>query len=501
MNILTDIELRAHWFKEHQTRCEVDADTMITPAARDFLREHHIELIVNDKKMDELQNDVLNNAHATDHLNVNKKTESGFEPMPVSPIPENSNHKLKYIIAATGEEVDVKPENMTHLRGNLLVSKSHPQIAFRGKLDSLEAKIIEIQTMAFSEGREDLSKLLQELLGFVRHILGCEVMDTLLGDIRLLGLDSNEIRHMSHDVRGYFGIPHPMPDYKMGRICTALNSLRTLVRETELQAVGAFSNDGKCSHKDIIEALNRLSSCVYILFCAELTGKRPYLKDDNGAVRMPDSASSQEETKKTDGLSSSDTPYRGCRTEGIMVEASGRHVHLTKDVIKILFGKEELTHKSDLSQPGQFAAKERVKLMTSKGEIDNVAVLGPARNEVQVEMSLTDARILGIDIPVNLSGNLNGAADVIIVGPCGIYNAVGAAIASKAHIHMTPKDALRFKVSDGDSVAVRLVTKRPVTIDDVVIRVHKNFSLAMHLDYDEANACQYKKGDLGYIIT
>ena len=183
----------------------------------------------------------------------------------------------------------------------------------------------------------------------------------------------------------------------------------------------------------------------------------------------------------------------------VLVEASGRHVHLTQQAIDVLFG-ENLHEKSPLSQPGQYASEERVRLVTAKGEIDNVVVLGPPRGAVQVEMSLTDARILGITIPVNLSGDLKGAADVILVGPKGIYNAVGSVIASKAHIHMTPEDARLYGVEDGDSVAVRLETERPVTIDDVIIRVSEKFSLAMHMDYDEANACSYKKGDMGYII-
>ena len=184
---------------------------------------------------------------------------------------------------------------------------------------------------------------------------------------------------------------------------------------------------------------------------------------------------------------------------GFLVEAYGRHVHLTQQAIDVLFG-ENLHEKSPLSQPGQYASEERVRLVTAKGEIDNVVVLGPPRGAVQVEMSLKDARILGITIPVNLSGDLKGAADVILVGPKGIYNAVGSVIASKAHIHMTPEDARLYGVEDGDSVAVRLETERPVTIDDVIIRVSEKFSLAMHMDYDEANACSYKKGDMGYII-
>lgn len=468
MYILTDIELRTHWFRTHQATYTVPEDTMVTPAASDFLKEHHIKLVTGD---------------AACSLAGSEKQDAPYGKMPMAPIPKNDKNQLKYVIAATGEEVAEKPENMTHLRGNVLVDKTHPQIAFRGKIDTLEAKIMETQTVAKSEGRDDLSDCLQGMLLFVRQILSCEVMDTMLMDLSILGLSSQEIREMSHHVQDYFGIPHPVPNYKMGKICVALNSLRTKVRETELQASMAFTENGVCTHKDLIEALNRLSSAVYILFCGELTGKRPYMKKGTCAPKAPDN---KIETT--------------CCADGIMLEASGRHVHLNEKAIEALFGKKTLTHKSDLSQPGQYAATERVKIMTSKGELDRVAVLGPARDEVQVELSLTDARILGIDVPVNMSGNLNGAADVILVGPNGMYNAVGSAIAAKAHIHMTPKDAEHFMVRDGDSVAVKVATDRPVTLDDVIVRVSDKFALAMHMDYDEANACQYKKGDLGYIL-
>ena len=204
----------------------------------------------------------------------------------------------------------------------------------------------------------------------------------------------------------------------------------------------------------------------------------------------------------TAGYCGSHESAQQCHLYSVLQAADGqvaRSAGAVRDAIDVLFG-ENLHEKSPLSQPGQYASEERVRLVTAKGEIDNVVVLGPPRGAVQVEMSLTDARILGITIPVNLSGDLKGAADVILVGPKGIYNAVGSVIASKAHIHMTPEDARLYGVEDGDSVAVRLETERPVTIDDVIIRVSEKFSLAMHMDYDEANACSYKKGDMGYII-
>jgi len=173
----------------------------------------------------------------------------------------------------------------------------------------------------------------------------------------------------------------------------------------------------------------------------------------------------------------------------VPVEVSARHVHLTQEAVEKLFGKgHKLTKKRDLSQPGEFLAEERVKIVTNKGEFANVAVLGPARPAVQVELSMTDCKTLGIKAPVNLSGDLTGAADVALFSAGGMVEARQSAIVAKAHIHMTPKDAQAYGVKDGQKLSVRLDTPRPVTINDVVIRVKENFALAMHIDFDEANA-------------
>lgn len=185
----------------------------------------------------------------------------------------------------------------------------------------------------------------------------------------------------------------------------------------------------------------------------------------------------------------------------IPVEVSARHVHLTHEAVETLFGKGyQLTHRKDLSQPGEFLSNERVKIVTLKGEIGNVAVLGPERKAVQAELSLTDARTLGVKAPVNLSGDLTCAADLMLVGPCGVYCADASGIVAKAHIHMTPKDARDFNVKDGDRVSVKLHSSRPITIDDCIIRVRDNFALAMHIDFDEANAAQANGETYGTII-
>ena len=194
--------------------------------------------------------------------------------------------------------------------------------------------------------------------------------------------------------------------------------------------------------------------------------------------------------------------FTGSKGMEIPVEISARHVHLSKADKEILFGAGyTLTRKRDLSQPGQYLCEERVKLVTGSGEIANVAVLGPERKETQVELSLTDARVLGVKPPIRLSGDLRGAADVIIVGPKGVITAKGSVIVAKAHVHMTPEDAKKYGVEHGQSVSIRMGTERSVTLNDVQVRVDQNFGLAVHIDYDEANAAQVSGGNIvGYLI-
>lgn len=185
----------------------------------------------------------------------------------------------------------------------------------------------------------------------------------------------------------------------------------------------------------------------------------------------------------------------------IFAEASARHVHLTQSDVERLFGQgESLNPVRELSQPGQFLSDKRVKLVTKKGCIENVAVLGPVRPETQVELSMTDCRALGLSAPVNMSGDLNGAADVCIFGEKGMICAERSVIVAKAHIHMTSADAKRLGVSDSQRVRVKVDSERPLTFDDVIIRVNENFALAMHIDFDEANACLLGKNTKAYII-
>lgn len=197
-----------------------------------------------------------------------------------------------------------------------------------------------------------------------------------------------------------------------------------------------------------------------------------------------------------------DTPSPVCR-QGfeIPVEASGRHVHLCEADIERLFGKGyRLTEKKSISQPGQYLCEERVTIIGPKNVYQHVAVLGPPREKTQVEISMTDARFLGVDAPVALSGDLKDAADITIASDRGAIVAPKCCIVARNHIHMAPEDAQRAGLRDGDLVDVAMVTDRPVTMNNVVIRSGPTHKLAMHIDFDEVNACWFKKGSRGVIL-
>ena len=183
----------------------------------------------------------------------------------------------------------------------------------------------------------------------------------------------------------------------------------------------------------------------------------------------------------------------------VELEASGRHVHVTREQAEVLFG-HPLTPQRPLSQPGQYLAQERVTVIGPKGEFRNVAVLGPERKEGQVEISLTDGRSLGIDAPVRLSGDVKGSPGAVLVGSRGRVTLEQGVIAAKRHIHLTPEAAQGFGVRDKQIVKLRTLTGRPVTFEDVVVRVSPDFAPYAHLNYDEANACGFRKGDLGRIL-
>ncbi len=185
----------------------------------------------------------------------------------------------------------------------------------------------------------------------------------------------------------------------------------------------------------------------------------------------------------------------------VPAEASGRHVHLSQEDVEKLFGYGyQLTPKKSLSQPGQYLAEERVTLIGPKGTFQNVAVLGPPRGHTQVEVSATDARQIGLNPPVALSGDLSRAGDMLIASKDAFLMAEQSLIIARNHVHMSPEEAASVGLHDGDLVDVRMCTSRPMTFHNVVVRSGSGHKLALHIDFDEANACGFTPGSEAVIL-
>ena len=186
----------------------------------------------------------------------------------------------------------------------------------------------------------------------------------------------------------------------------------------------------------------------------------------------------------------------------VIIETSARHVHLSREDLNILFGEGyELTVKKELSQPGQFASNERVDVIGPKREIKGVSVLGPTRKQTQVELSLTDARSIGVKAPIRESGDLAGSASCILRGPAGELELKEGVIIAKRHIHATPKDAEELGLTNGQIVSVKVTgTGRDIILGDVVVRVSDKYAFFMHVDTDESNAGAFSGTVYGEII-
>lgn len=216
---------------------------VVTPAAKDFMREHGMLVEIDAGIGSEMGQTVI---------------------PPKGP---------KRYVDVTGKVYDEKPEHMTHLRGNILIEKSHPRIALRGRLDSLQAKIIETRIRFAAGGESGPASDLDEILEYVREILAAEVRETPFARKTLLDMDATALRDVSHNPRPHFGIGHLVPDAAMGIGAAAVNSLRALSREAELAGIAAFVNgDGEGTRPDLLLALNRLSSALYILICRLRSG-------------------------------------------------------------------------------------------------------------------------------------------------------------------------------------------------------------------------------------
>ena len=185
----------------------------------------------------------------------------------------------------------------------------------------------------------------------------------------------------------------------------------------------------------------------------------------------------------------------------VIIEGSGRHVHVTKEHLKCLFGEgAQLHNKRELSQPRQYLTEEKVRIEGPRGSIDRVSILGPERSQTQIEVTFTDARTLGLVPPVNESGDLKGSSPIRIIGPEGSIDLEEGCIVAKRHIHITPQDAELYGLKDREIVQVRVEGDRALTFDEVVVRVSENYRTRMHIDFDEMNAAQICTDQVGLVI-
>ncbi|MGK0468160.1 cobalamin adenosyltransferase [Clostridium sp.] len=237
MSLLTESELRKQLRNTDIKEYEVEKGVIITPSAKQYLQDKNIKLVI------------------VDILGAEKQ-------------------EKPLIIREEEKEEEGKPEHMTQLYGNKLVPKDHRRIEFRGRLDSLQSKILEVQVISIKLQNEAVAKELEEILFFVRNILRAEVLEEKLPEFCLIGMNENDIREVSHNPKKHYNMDHFIPNYKMGELVIALNSIRTNIREVEICSFKAFKDiDGEVTRSDIIRYLNRLSSCLYVMMLKFLSGK------------------------------------------------------------------------------------------------------------------------------------------------------------------------------------------------------------------------------------
>ncbi|WP_028546184.1 ethanolamine utilization cobalamin adenosyltransferase [Paenibacillus taiwanensis] len=257
MAVITESELRKHFRNQNMKEIavyEAAAGTILTPSAKSFLTDHQIELRY------------VKTPETTTETMVTEPTKEVKLQITKNLDVEPATEGKKRFRTLYGGFLETKPEHMTHLYGNMLVFKDHPRILFRGKLDSLETKLLEAQISCQKLKMFKLVEDLEEILQFVRKIVRCEVLSESIEEFHLLGMTPKELREQSHFPKKYFGLEHFQPSYDMGEAVVVINALRTMTRETELLAYQAFKQEhGNAEREDIIRTLNRLSSLFWII--------------------------------------------------------------------------------------------------------------------------------------------------------------------------------------------------------------------------------------------
>lgn len=444
--IVTEFELRANWHKTKTKVLTLPPGSVLTPSARDFLRSQNVQVKIEGKGLQDLNKKNLSTVKQS-MVTINSPRRNSVEM--ATPTEGMSGARSE------AQPQQEKPEHMTHLRGRQLVPKTDSVIAWRGQLDLFDCELVKTQVVFTAAREEELAKQLEEVARFAQLIMAAEVREEPMKFESLLGWTPEQIREMSHFPDRYFGVSHRLMSYKDGAVIAGLHCLRSKIREVELYAGRAFiGEDGECRRKDIILALNRLSSLFYVLICK----RRSANKQDKPEMQVP-------------------------------IGISNHHVHVTQAHLVALFGPGyTLQRMKDLSQRGQFAAKETVTIEGPKGKIERVRILGPVRSETQIEINVSDSFRLGVEPLVRDSGQLDGTDGIKLIGPQGTVETDRGVIVAARHIHMGSEDAKTWNLSDGQHVRVKITSGRPVIFQDVLVRVSSNYRLEMHLDTDEANA-------------
>ena len=254
MSLITESSLRAMFKKEVLRTIEVKKGDILTPSARQFLKERGVTVTEGSSDAPPIEERKIVENHYKD-----------FQPLDVG-------FKPKYVSHYDGGFYASKPEHMTHLHGNKLVYKDDPRIVFRGRLDSLQSTLLETQLQFLAHDNKSLVKALDEILNLVRQTLRAEVVNEPIGIQMLLGLSDDGLREHSHHPKQHYGVEHFIPDVSMGLEVVLLNRIRTEMREVELVAMKTFKREGDVARADIIQVLNRLSSAIYIMMCRVRSG-------------------------------------------------------------------------------------------------------------------------------------------------------------------------------------------------------------------------------------
>lgn len=445
--IVTETDLRANWAKEKRAVLKIPPGSVITPSAREFIRNKGIRVEIEGEGV-------------VDFSGVNYTT---------------SVHSKKEEPGAKSVKKAEKPEYMTHLSGKKLVAKTDPVIRLRGELDSFISQLVETQLWFIGKGCTGMAEKLEEVVVFCRGLMQAEVLEKEFEFPLVFGFDKEQLREVSHNPMKYFGVKHSFVSKKHGMSVAKLHVLRAKSREVELAAVNAFMReDGTCGREDIVSALNRLSSIIYILVCLE-----------KARVKEAGAVTGEEKVRRFE----------------VNIGVSNRHIHLSRSDLETLFGAGyQLKKMKDLSQPGQYAAEETLDVIGPKGKIERVRILGPVRKESQVEISVSDSVKLGVDPPIRDSGDIDNTPGITLAGPSGKLELKKGVIIAKRHLHLDPATAAEMGLKDKDVITAYLKTERPIRLESIGVRVSEQYATDLHIDMDEANAALAKNGDKAILI-